>query len=81
MATKAKRKKAVARKFVGKKLGMADASTTFKMRQAVVKKPSISFEDACKEAGIKPVPGSHGHNVFVHASHVLSMFTAQYGNR
>lgn len=74
MKTKAKAKKAA-------KLNRTDASVAYRIRQAVVRKPDISFEAAARAAGIEPVVGKHGHNVWQHAHHVLQMFATQYGNR
>lgn len=53
----------------------------YKIREAVVKKPTVSFEDACAAAGVKGAAakagsGSHAFNYYNHARVVLQMFMA-----
>ena len=52
-------------------------SLAYKIRIAVVKKPSISFEDAAAAAGVKKAEAtssSHAFNYYNHARVVLAMF-------
>lgn len=50
---------------------------SYKIRLAVVKKPTISFEDACAKAGAEAVAGGHAHNMWNHARLIMQIVEAE----
>ena len=59
------------------------SSLGFKVRLAVVKDPTIRFEDAAKEAGIEPVVGSHAWTEWSYTKGVMELvqYVASLGTK